>query len=921
MELQRGFPLLIQQCKALFMKNFIVSCRNRRFTIAQLLSPFIFMAMLFFCGRSGGNEGGDPVYDPPALVSHPIPPCEDKFFITRPCFDLAWSGNGSATIASIVARIMENNPGRIIPPSKVKSFRTKKEVDEWLFNDPMRCPGVLHFEEINDSVISYGVQTNSTQIQLRGQYEDPTFKFQIPLQIAAEREIARFLIGDPNFSWSVGIKEFAHPVVGMSAALAKQIAEGRTKFLAPVLFLAITMFSFVYQISSLVTEKELKLRQTMSMMGLYDTAYWLSWLTWETTFALFSSLVTVLCGMMFQIHLFLRNSFAILFLVFFLFNLSMSISTFLMSLGGWSIFAVKYQIMWALFPPNLLSIAASILDTAATGIRGSGGISWSKLSECYGPHDDCAITISRILIGFVATFFMWCIVAIYLDNIIPNPSGLRKSIFYFLNPGYWTGKGGNMAEDDGIFSCIRSIPRVEHKTPDDDDVFQEENRVKQQVRDSVVDPNIAVQICGLVKTYPGKTQIGCCKCRRRPHHHAVKGLWVNIPKDQLFCLLGPNGAGKTTTISCLTGISPVTSGDALIYGHSVRSSIGMSNIRKIIGVCPQFDILWDALSGEEHLYLFASIKGIPAASIKSVAQKLLADVRLKDAAKRRAGGYSGGMKRRLSVAIALIGDPKLVILDEPTTGMDPITRRHVWDIIENAKKGRAIILTTHSMEEADILGDRIGIVAKGTLRCIGTSIRLKSKFGSGLITNVSFSETTTDAAKSCHEALKNFFKQNLGVVPKEETKYFQSYVIPNNKESLLTNFFAELQAREREFGIADIQLGLTTLEEVFLNVAKKAALENAAVENNLVTLTLTSGTSLLIPMGVEFIGIPGTESPENPRGLMVEVYWGQDSDGNLCISGHSDEAPIPDTVGYSLPTNPPSELGQIGPLHGIVLNF
>ncbi|GMQ10522.1 hypothetical protein CsSME_00053488 [Camellia sinensis var. sinensis] len=316
-------------------------------------------------------------------------------------------------------------------------------------------------------------------------------------------------------------------------------------------------------------------------------------------------------------------------------------------------------------------------------------------------------------------------------------------------------------------------------------------------------PNVAVQIRGLVKTYPGKIEIGCCKLTRKSHFDAVKGIWLNIPKDQLFCLLGPNGAGKTTSISCLTGIAPVTSGDALIYGHSVRSSVGMTNIRKIIGVCPQyskrkkgqpFDILWDTLTGEEHLHLhlFASIKGLPDSSIKLVAQKSLAEVRLTEAAQRRAGSYSGGMKRCLSVAIGLIGDPKLVILDEPTTGMDPITRRHVWDIIENAKKGRAIILTTHSMEEADILSDRIRIVAKGTLRCIGTSIRLKSRFGSGIVANMSFTDTATSEeeaiVKTRHEALKKFFKHHLNVVPKEETNYFLSYVIANEKEHLLTNY-------------------------------------------------------------------------------------------------------------------------------------
>lgn len=173
-------------------------------------------------------------------------------------------------------------------------------------------------------------------------------------------------------------------------------------------------------------------------------------------------------------------------------------------------------------------------------------------------------------------------------------------------------------------------------------------------------------------------------------------------------------------------------------------------------------------------------------------------MKLTEAVKIRAGSYSGGMKRRLSVAIALIGDPKLIILDEPvcllgnvpyscvdcfiqcipcelsfymqTTGMDPITRRHVWDIIEDTKKGRAIVLTTHSMEEADILGDRIAIMAKGKLRCIGTSIRLKSRFGTGFTTNVSFlgsppgqtpdidNRDAIATSELHHNAVKHFFK-------------------------------------------------------------------------------------------------------------------------------------------------------------------
>ncbi|KAL9439360.1 hypothetical protein AB3S75_024925 [Citrus x aurantiifolia] len=290
------------------------------------------------------------------------------------------------------------------------------------------------------------------------------------------------------------------------------------------------------------------------------------------------------------------------------------------------------------------------------------------------------------------------------------------------------------------------------------------------------------------------------------------------------------------------------------------------------------------------------------------------------------------MKRRLSVAIALIGDPKLVILDEPTTGMDPITRRHVWDIIQDAKKGRAIILTTHSMEEADILSDRIAIMAKGRLRCIGTSIRLKSKFGTGFIVTVNFTGSNNgqsplngdhEVASPHHDAVKQFFETHLDVLPKEENKAFLTYVIPHDREAILKKFFVELQDREKELGIADIQVSLTTLEDVFLNIAKQAELETAAAEGRLVTLNLTSGASVEIPPGARFVGVPGTESTENPRGIMVEVYWEQDDTGALCISGHSPEKPIPPHVeldASSASTSRGNLLGQTGPVHGIVID-
>ncbi|KAF3320646.1 hypothetical protein FCM35_KLT14780 [Carex littledalei] len=151
-----------------------------------------------------------------------------------------------------------------------------------------------------------------------------------------------------------------------------------------------------------------------------------------------------------------------------------------------------------------------------------------------------------------------------------------------------------------------------------------------------------------------------------------------------------------------------------------------------------------------------------------------------------------------------------------------------------------------------------------------------------------------------------------------ENKAFLTFVIPRDKEPFLTSFFAELQNRESEFGISDIQLGLTTLEEVFLNIAKQAELESSAAEGNLVTLNLTSGTSIQVPKGVRFVGIPGMKSEEHLRGMMVQVFWDIDEAGTLCISGHSPETPIPANVELN---RTPSLSWRASLPHGMSIGF
>ena len=150
-----------------------------------------------------------------------------------------------------------------------------------------------------------------------------------------------------------------------------------------------------------------------------------------------------------------------------------------------------------------------------------------------------------------------------------------------------------------------------------------------------------------------------------------------------------------------------------------------------MGVVPQFDILWEELTAGEHMRMFCKLKGIPLDMVEDVTKDLLSKVGLLDVINARVSSFSGGMKRRLTVAMSVIGDPKIIFMDEPTTGMDPVSRREVWNLIHQLKKNKVIILTTHSMEEADILSDRIGIISEGRLKCVGTPLFLKNTYGDG----------------------------------------------------------------------------------------------------------------------------------------------------------------------------------------------
>lgn len=209
---------------------------------------------------------------------------------------------------------------------------------------------------------------------------------------------------------------------------------------------------------------------------------------------------------------------------------------------------------------------------------------------------------------------------------------------------------------------------------------------------------------------------------------AVDGVSFSIGRGEFFSLLGPNGAGKSTTIRMLSTVLKPTAGDATIGGFSLRNE--PEKIREIIGVCPQNLALYEDLSAWDNLVFFGGMVGLGHREARDRATEILALIGLSERAKSKVSTYSGGMKRRLNIGIALMGRPQLLFLDEPTVGIDPQSRNNIFEVIHQlSSEGTTVLYTTHYMEEADHLSDRIAIMDNGRIVTIGTPAELKAPFG------------------------------------------------------------------------------------------------------------------------------------------------------------------------------------------------
>ncbi|KAG0262361.1 hypothetical protein BG011_010244 [Mortierella polycephala] len=333
-------------------------------------------------------------------------------------------------------------------------------------------------------------------------------------------------------------------------------------------------------------------------------------------------------------------------------------------------------------------------------------------------------TLFKCLMLLLGESVLFMILTFYIDAVAPSEYGVQKP-WHFPISSLFKKRGPSTAAARDPESRLVNDHNVntDHSNDTleggDADVYAERDRVRTQY-DPAMTPLI---INNLFHCYSGKVE------------PALKGMSFGVETNTVLGLLGPNGAGKSTMIHLLTGLYSPTSGTAHVAGANIRTDMAIVHAK--IGVCPQHDILWGDLTVADHLLFYSRLRGIPPSLEQQAVTYAIASVSLTAFRDRQVKGLSGGERRRVSIAIALLGDNSVIFLDEPSTGLDPAVRRVIWDIINRVKVNRTVVLTTHSMEEADILSDRIAIMTSGRLRCMGSSLHLKELYGTGFRLDVS----------------------------------------------------------------------------------------------------------------------------------------------------------------------------------------
>ncbi|XP_026750211.2 phospholipid-transporting ATPase ABCA3-like [Galleria mellonella] len=638
-----------------------------------------------------------------------------------------------------------------------------------------------------------------------------------------------------------------------------QLLVALERFVSMIIMLCFA-YTFVNTVRVVTAEKELQLKETMTIMGLPSWLHWLAWFIKQFSFLFISVILIVILFkipfnwtkaeesyslftftpwsvLLFFMSLFVVASLTFSFMVSIFFSKANTAASF-MGLAWFSTYSV-FMLTQMLYEDITLTtkVLLSLISNTAMGYAfqliimcegTSKGLQWSDFFKPVTYHDQ--YTPGHVVLMLVLDSILYMLIAMYVEKIRPGLYGVPLPWYFPFTKNFW------MPNKKKITAVIKEGTDLEYNDALLKVIHDEEPK----------GVPIGVDIQNLTKIY---------KRRKK----AVDNLNLRMYENEITVLLGHNGAGKTTTISMLTGMVPPTSGSATINGYNIVTETELA--RKSLGICPQHNVLFPDLTVAEHIIFYSRLKGIPKRKLYDEVNHFVKLLELEQKRDVLSKNLSGGQKRRLSVGAAMCGSSRVVLLDEPTSGLDPAARRALWDLLQKEKKGRTIILTTHFMDEADVLGDRIAIMSGGQLQCVGTSYFLKKHYGIGY-------KLTIVKANECNvEEITQFFKTYVPDI-KENTNIGSelTYILPNDSVSRFPDMLKEFEQKKEILHVSSYGLSVTSLEEVFMKAGAEDNDISSAKRNN---YTKSYSEFVVVPADCHHNNLLESEPIEKVRGFKL----------------------------------------------------
>ncbi|XP_005597296.1 ABC-type organic anion transporter ABCA8 isoform X1 [Equus caballus] len=576
-----------------------------------------------------------------------------------------------------------------------------------------------------------------------------------------------------------------------------------------VFFCIISFSPFTYYASVNVTRERKRMKRMMTMMGLRDSAFWLSWgLLYASFIFIMAFFLTLVIK---SVQFVILTGVMVVFTLFLLYGLSLIALAFLMSvlikksfLTGLVVFlltvfwgSLGFMALYRNLPASLEWMLSLFSPFAFTlGMSQLLHLDYDLNSNAFPDPSDLSNLIIATNFMLAVDIFLYLALTMYFDKILPNEYGHRYSPLFFLKSSFWSRqqKVDHVALEDEIDSDPSSNDSFEPMPPE----FHGKE---------------AIRIRNVTKEYK----------RKSDKIEALKDLVLDIYEGQITAILGHSGAGKSTLLNILSGLSVPTKGSVTIYNNRHSEMADLENISKLTGVCPQSNVQFDFLTVRENLRLFAKIKGIQPRELNKEIQRVLLELEMQNIQNILAQNLSGGQKRKLTFGIAILGDPQIFLLDEPTAGLDPFSRHQVWNLLKERKTDRVILFSTQFMDEADILADRKVFLSRGKLKCAGSSLFLKKKWGIGYHLSLQLNEICIQ------ENITSLVKQHIPDAKlSAESEGKLVYTLPLER----TNKFPELCQHLDSclgLGIENYGVSMTTLNEVFLKLEGKSTIDESDI--------------------------------------------------------------------------------------------